>query len=53
MCSQFVQLLGEERSACGPSAIAQLYAVLLHDVVAISDLMVTDTAPKGGYTQAY
>ena len=41
---------GEEvRAACTLSAIAQLYAALLHCVVAGSDLMLTDTASKRGY----
>jgi hypothetical protein len=38
----------EARAACSPSEIAQLYAALLHYVVAGSVLMVTDTALKGG-----
>jgi hypothetical protein len=34
---------------CASSETAQLYAMLLHSLVAGSDLMFTNTASKGGY----
>jgi hypothetical protein len=41
---------GEVRAACVPFEIAQLYAALLHfRGCGLSNLMVTDTASKGGY----
>jgi hypothetical protein len=36
-------------AGCGPFEIAPHYAASPHCVVAASDLMVTDTVPKGGY----
>ena|SRR5215217_7537289 len=42
----------EVHAACGLSEDPQLYTPLLHCVTADSDLMVTDTAPKGGYSLA-
>ena len=39
----------EVRATYALAEITQLYAALLHCVVAASDLMVTDTASKGGH----
>jgi hypothetical protein len=44
---------GEVRAAHVPSEIAQPYTPPLHLVVAGANLMITDTAPKGGYARPY